>query len=256
MILDDIVAHKRTELAEAMAREPLASVERRAIAASLPRDFRGVLRGPSVRLIAEIKKRSPSKGALAASVDPVVVARAYETGGAHAISVLTDRRYFDGTLDDLTDVRASTSLPCLRKDFTIAPYQVYEARAAGADAILLIVKILDLDTVRHLRRLARELHMAALVEVQNEAEVEIALAADADLIGINNRDLTTFAVDLTTTERLRRLIPSGPIVASLSGVHHREDVDLLASWGVDAMLVGESLMRTGDPATKIRELIA
>ena len=255
MILDDIVAHKRQELASTVAASPLESVERQALAAPPPRDFRAALAKPGMSLIAEIKRSSPTKGLFAADFQPERLAREYEAAGASAISVLTDQRFFGGSLADLASVRGSVSLPCLRKDFLFDLYQVFEARAHGADAILLIVAILDDATLRRLRRLGSDLGMASLVEVHTETELERALAADADIIGVNNRDLRTFEVDLRTTERLRRRIPADRIVAGLSGISTRDDVALLESWGVAAMLVGESLMRSGDVKSKVAELL-
>jgi indole-3-glycerol phosphate synthase len=255
VILDDIVAHKRIELANTVEMTPLADIERQALAASTPRDFRAALARPGMSLIAEIKRSSPTKGLFTTDFQPTSLARQYEAAGARAISVLTDHKYFGGSLADLASVRASVSLPCLRKDFLFDPYQVLEARANDADAVLLIVSILDDATLRNLRRLATDLGMASLVEVHTEDELDRALAADADIIGVNNRDLRTFEVDIRTTERLRRRISDDRIVAGLSGIHTRADVELLESWGVAAMLVGESLMRSGDVVGKVAELL-
>ncbi|MBI2939542.1 MAG: indole-3-glycerol phosphate synthase TrpC [Chloroflexi bacterium] len=256
MILDEIVAHKRAELAERKERETLAAVEARARGQVPPRDFAVAIRQPDLTLIAEVKKASPSKGLLAPNLDPVALATAYQAGGAAAISVLTDRRFFQGELAHLTTVRTQVDRPVLRKDFLVEPYQVFEARAAGADAVLLIVSILTDEELRDLHSLAHSLGMAALVEVHDEAEARRALAAGAEIIGINNRDLRTFRVDLETTARIRPLIPPDSTLVSESGIHTRGDVARLREWGVHAMLVGESLVRSGDPAGKIWELLA
>lgn len=260
MILDDIVEYKRGELADRMARVPLAEVRARAADGAPVRDFAGALRGEGVRLIAEIKKASPVKGVLFPDLDPVRLAREYSAAGASAISVLTDEHFFQGHLDFLPRIRsglaeAGFETPLLRKDFLFDPYQVYEARAAGADAILLIVAILDQALLAEFLGLATELEMAALVEAHDEAEVDRALAAGAAVIGINNRDLRTFTVDLATTEKLRRLIPADRVVVSESGIGTPADVARLAGWRVDAMLVGESLVTSGNVAEKIGELL-
>ncbi|HEX2171180.1 MAG TPA: indole-3-glycerol phosphate synthase TrpC [Dehalococcoidia bacterium] len=261
MILDDIVAYKRAELAGQIARAPLAEVRARAESAEPVRDFGRVLRGQDVRLIAEIKKASPVKGVLFPDLDPVALARKYAAAGAAAISVLTDERFFQGHLSFLSQIRSGlaavgATTPLLRKDFLFDPYQVYEARAAGADAILLIVAILDQVQLTEYRQLAEELGLAALVETHDEGEVERALTAGARIIGINNRDLRTFTVDLGTTEKLRRLIPTDRIVVSESGIAGPAHVRRLAEWRVDAMLVGESLVTSGDVAAKVAELLA
>ncbi|MBI3977391.1 MAG: indole-3-glycerol phosphate synthase TrpC [Chloroflexi bacterium] len=260
MILDDILAHKATEIAAAKARLAPAEVRARAEAEPPPLDFAAALRrgsGP-VRLIAEVKRASPSRGVFGSDLDPSTLAAIYAANGAAAISVLTDERFFHGTLADLTAVKTRAAgpagVPVLRKDFVVDPYQVWEARAAGADAILLIVAALDDARLRDLRILAEELGMAALVEGHDEAEIDRALATGATVVGINNRDLRTFQVDLATTERLRPRIPAGCIAGGLSGIHSRADVERLAAAGVDAVLVGEALVRSADVAAKVREL--
>jgi indole-3-glycerol phosphate synthase len=255
MILDTIVAHKREELRTLKVRQPLAGL--RALAEDGPPaiSFAASLAGPAIRLIAEIKRASPSKGVFRADLDPVALARTYVENGASAISVLTDERFFQGSLDDLRGVkRAFASVPVLRKDFLFDPYQVYEARAAGADAILLIVAVLDDNLLADLLTLAYELGMHALVEVHDETELDRALKAEPIVIGINNRDLRNFAVDLKTTERLRPSIPDGKIVVAESGIHTAADVERLAGAGVDAILVGEALVTAEDTAAKVREL--
>jgi indole-3-glycerol phosphate synthase len=254
-ILDEIIDWKRDEIARLMAAEPLGAVQAAAAGAPAPRDFCGTLRQPGVSLIAEIKRASPSKGLLHPNLDAVALAREYEAGGASAISVLTDERYFQGSLDDLRAVRQSVSLPVLRKDFVLEPYQVYQARAAGADAILLIVAALEDEALASLHELAAALGMAALVEVHSAPEMERALRVNPSIVGINNRDLQTFEVSLDTTAGLRSLLPAGVSLVSESGVHSHGDVARLEALGTDAILVGEALVRAPDAGDKIRELI-
>jgi indole-3-glycerol phosphate synthase len=256
-ILDRIVDHKREELAASCAAVPLAHLRERAASAPVLRDFAGALRLSGVSLIAEVKKASPSRGVLREDFDPVALARQYAGAGAAAISVLTDEKHFQGTLAHLAAIREALpdGPPLLRKDFIFDEYQLYEARAYGADAILLIVAMLEQDLLIDLLNSARRLGMTALIEVHDEAEVERALAAGATVIGVNNRDLHTFEVDLATTERLRRLIPSERVLVAESGISAREDVVRLAAIGVDAVLIGESLVVADDPGAKIRELL-
>jgi indole-3-glycerol phosphate synthase len=210
---------------------------------------------PPLSLIAEVKRRSPSKGTLAEGVDPPAQARAYEEAGASAISVLADEKYFGGSLDDLRAVRAVVDIPVLCKDFILTPYQVYEARAAGADLLLLIVAALDDAELHQLSALTRSLGMAPLVEVHDQHDLARAIAADAALIGINNRDLTDFSVDLVTTEYLAPLVPDGVTLVSESGIATREDVERVKAAGAGVILVGETLMRSDDPGRTIRELL-
>jgi indole-3-glycerol phosphate synthase len=244
-ILDTIVAAKVADLERDTRQTPLASLRAAAERAAPARDFEAALRAAPVGVVAEIKRRSPSRGVLAESVDPPEVARRYRDAGADAISVLTEEHHFDGSLDDLVAVRAAVETPLLRKDFLFAPYHLYQARAAGADAALLIVAMLEDAALRELIQLAGEVGLAALVEVHTEPEVERALAAGARLVGINNRDLHSFAVDLAVTERLRPLVPADVLVVGESGVHGAADVARLRAAGVQAILVGESLMRAG-----------
>jgi indole-3-glycerol phosphate synthase len=220
-----------------------------------PRDFFGALADPSVvSLIAEVKRRSPASGEIRPGLEPVELARCYEAGGARAISVLTDREYFNGSLKDLARVRAAVEVPCLRKDFILDERQVWQARAAGADAILLIVRILEDARLRELQALAEELGMAALVEAHDRNEVERAVAAGARILGINNRNLDTFETDLNRTLELLDAVPHEAVLVSESGIYSGEDVSRLALRGVDAVLVGESLVRAQDPEAKAREL--
>jgi indole-3-glycerol phosphate synthase len=268
-VLDAIVERKREDLVDEMRVSPLASV--RAAASSAPRgaDFGAALLGgaarqtdPSsraslpIRIIAEIKRASPSKGVLAGDVDPAAVARLYAEGGADGISVLTERHRFLGSLEDLQAVRRAVDVPLLRKDFLFDPYHLYQARAAGADAALLIVAMLEQSALVDLMRLAGELGLTALVEVHTGAELERAIAADARVIGINNRDLHTFQVDLAVTERLAPRVPVGCTIVGESGVFTAADVERLRATGVHALLVGEALMRAGldRVADKIGEL--
>ncbi len=250
-ILETIVAHKLIEVAARKAELPLAVLHEQLAEAPLPRNFLAALLSPArpaPRVIAEIKRRSPSKGELRPGLDAVELARIYEQNGASAISVLTDEHFFGGSLDDLRNVRAASTLPLLRKDFVIDPYQIYEARMAGADAILLIAAILAPEQIAAYSHLAAELGMAALVEVHNRAELTSALTANAKLIGINNRDLHTFKVTLDTTRALRPLIPPGAVVVSESGIYTRADRESLRDMDIDALLVGESLLVSSDIA--------
>lgn len=255
-ILDDIFAHKRDEVARRKQIRPPDVVRAEAQRAAPPRDVIAALHASRTRpaLIAEIKRASPSQGLLAADLDPLRLARTYQQNGAAAISVLTDERFFQGCLDDLDRVRQEVSLPVLRKDFILDPYQVYESRAAGADAVLLIAAMLSDEDLQALYGLIDALGMTALVEVHDEMELERALRLEPRLLGINNRDLRTFRVDLETTARLRPLIPAGLTVVAESGVHTRRDAASLARVGADAILVGESLVTARDPAARVREL--
>ena len=238
-----------------------AEVERRR-GSALPsredevRDFRGALSRPGVSLIAEHKRRSPSAGAIRNGVALEDVVTAYERGGAAALSVLTEGPHFGGSLDDLRHARRTSPLPTLRKDFIVDPYQVHESFAVGADAILLIVAALADPLLAELHDLARELGLAALVEVHDEAELERALALGARLVGINNRDLTTLEVDVDRTFQLRERIPAGTVVVAESGFGAREQIERLAAAGVDAVLIGEALMRATDVEAAVRRLTA
>jgi len=223
---------------------------------SARRDFRAALAARSPAIIAEVKKASPSKGVLSANFEPVRIARAYQRGGAAALSVLTDRSFFQGDLSDLEAAREATGLPVLRKDFTIAKSQVLEAAAHGADAILLIAALLSEREIRDFREAAAGYRMAALVEVHNLREMETAIAAGSDIIGVNNRDLTTFEVSLEVSLRLAEHIPHGVLAVSESGIHSPADIARLREAGYSAFLVGERLMKSGDPAAALRELAA
>jgi indole-3-glycerol phosphate synthase len=255
-ILDEIVHSKRAEVAAAKHQLPLENLFARVTAAAPPRDFRGALAGGrGIRLIAEIKKASPSAQTIRHDFDPVSIARIYEQNGASCLSVLTDTPYFQGCLDYLTQVSAEVQIPVLRKDFVIDDYQVFEARAAGADAILLIAEILDDASLERLRVLAESLGMSALVEFHDEANLSRAVGAGSTLIGINNRNLRNFTTDIDHTLRLRDRIPASIIVVSESGIRDRADVERLEAAGISAILVGESLMRAPDLATAVARLL-
>jgi len=258
MILDQIVADNRQELKARKHTLPLAELQRVASEQPPPLDFAPVLRGDRIQLIAEVKKASPSRGIICPDFNPVAIAQTYASNGASVISVLTEAKYFQGSLDHLKDISkalGSKRLPLLRKDFIYDPYQVYESRIYGADSLLLIVAILTPEKLDELLGLSHELGMSCLVEVHNEVELEIALNSGVRVIGINNRDLTTFTVDLTTTKHLRPLIPQDRIIVSESGIKNHSDIEKLREWGVDAVLIGESLMAASDIAQKIKELL-
>jgi indole-3-glycerol phosphate synthase len=256
-ILDRIIGHKREELAAAKTAMPLSELRSRVTQAPRSRDFEAALRGPGVGLIAEVKKASPSRGVLRTEFDHIRLAEQYAEGGASAISVLTDEAHFQGTLGHLADIRRELpdGPPLLRKDFLFEEYQLYEARCHGADAVLLITAVLDAGLLKDLISQTAALGMAALVEVHDEAEMERAADAGAAVIGVNNRDLRTFEVDIATTERLRPLVPAGCTLIAESGIFTRDDMLRLESCGVDAVLIGEALVTAPNPAAKIRELL-
>ena len=257
--LERIVATTQADLIERKARVSLDQMREQAPKAPPARRLTMWLRrmnNSPARLIAEVKRASPSKGMLAETFDPVAQALAYEAGGASVISVLTEPHFFLGSLDHLAAVRANVSLPVLRKDFIIDPYQVYEARAVGADAVLLICALLDDATLRDLLALTRDLGMEALVEAHNAQETERAVAADANVIGVNSRDLRTFAVDTNVVRHLRPLVPDDRVFVAESGITDALGAVRARAWGADAILVGEALMRAGDPTAKARELAA
>ena len=253
-ILARIVAKKREELRRDLPREEWESRAETAIASR--RDFAAALRSRMPAVIAEVKQASPSKGILSADFDPVRIACEYERGGAVALSVLTDESFFRGSLADLEHARAATAVPVLRKDFTIAREQITEAAAHSADAVLLIAAILTERGIRDFREAAAQYRMAALVEVHNRRELDTAIAAGSDIIGVNNRDLTTFEVTLETSLRLAEHIPAGVLRISESGIHNANDVSRLCAAGFTGFLVGEHLMKSGDAAAAIQALVA
>lgn len=258
MILDKILARKHQEVAEARGKEPLTELRQRVDGLAPTRGFAGALRRRAVSgtaVIAEVKKGSPSKGIIREDFDPEAIAAAYERAGAACLSVLTDRDFFFGDLAYLRRIAGVVRLPLLRKDFIVDPYQVYEARAAGADAVLLIAAALDLNQLQDLTALAKELDLDVLMEVHDEAELEIALQTPAELIGINNRNLQTFEVSLEVTERLLPAIPKDRLVVAESGIVSRADIRRLQRAGAGAFLIGESLMRETDIEGKLQELL-
>lgn len=256
-ILDTILAHKREEVAARKAKMPYIEEAARGIG-WVCRDFYQALLAPpvgSVALIAEVKKASPSAGVIRPGFDPVQIARVYEQSGAACLSVLTDEHFFQGHDGYLTAIRVAVDLPLLRKDFIVDAYQIYEARAIGADAILLIAAALSPAQLADYRALAGEIGMTALVEVHTEAEMQVALGAGARLIGINSRDLNTFATDLATVERLAALVPQGVTLVAESGIKTLADVRRVADAGAKAVLVGETFMRAPDIGAAVRGLM-
>jgi len=256
MFLDKIVAEKREELKQRQKTIPLPELRAAIMERPLPLDMAVALSGDSLRLIAEVKRASPSRGALCPDLDPVKLAGTYARCGAAAISVLTESRYFGGSREDLEAIkRALPDIPLLRKDFILTPYQIFESCAWGADAVLLIVAILDDFELGELLSLSHALGMQCLIEVHNQNELERALACGARIIGINNRDLDTMKVDINVTKQLRPPIPRGRVVVSESGIKGRDEVQKLKEWKVNAMLVGEALVTADDVAAKIKELL-
>lgn len=256
MILDDIIAYKKKELAETKRRVPLADIKSRAADAGPTRGFGINLAGcEEIRLIAEVKKASPSKGVIRADFDAVKIARAYEESGASCISVLTEEKFFQGKIEYLDGIRRAVGLPLLRKDFIIDEYQIFEARAAGADAVLLIAACLERQQIEDFLGIAGQIGLDALVESHTYKELDKALFSGAGIVGINNRNLSTFSVSLQTTLDLLKDIPEDRTVVSESGIKTRDDVVMLQKAGVDAILVGESLMREKDIGKKVKELL-
>jgi len=258
MILSEIVEAKKEELERTTRARPLSQLKALASGNRAPLDFASALKGNGTKLIAEIKRASPSKGLICPDLDPVQLAMTYAGNGAAAISVLTEERYFQGKLEYLPAIGKrleGQDVPLLRKDFIFDHYQIHESRAFGADALLLIAAILSRDQLSELLLLSHAQGMQCLVEVHDENDLDEALLSGAHVIGINNRDLTTFDVDLNTTRRLRPLVPPDRVVVSESGIKNRDDVRTLAGWGVDCILVGEALVAAGDVAMKMRELL-
>ncbi len=255
-ILDKIVATKRQEIEQAKSRRPVAELQAALRDAPPARDFFAALAAPGpIRLIAEVKKASPSKGIIRADFQPVEIAKAYERAGASCLSVLTDEAYFQGSLDYLRAIRQQVGLPVLRKDFILDPYQLLEAREAGADAVLLIAECLDDCHLRALHNEALEWGLTPLVEFYEPDNLPRVLEAGATLIGVNNRDLRSFSVDLHHTVRMREQVPDHCLLVGESGIHSREDVLLLERAGVNAILVGERLMASSDIAEAVHQLL-
>ena len=255
-ILQKIVNHKLIEVEAAKQRRPQAGVVAEANSSAPARNFVAALQSyKGVALIAEVKKASPSKGVIRADFNPVSIAKTYAEAGAACISVLTDEHFFQGHLDYLKAIRQEVQIPLLRKDFIIDEYQVFEARAAGADAVLLIAECLTNEQLISLHNRIVELGMTPLVELYDAANVEKVLAANPSLVGVNNRDLNTFEVDLNHSVKVKQLLPSTVTFVSESGIYHRDDVEMLEKSGVDAMLVGESLMRADDIGNAVKKLL-
>lgn len=252
--LDDIVQATRDSLARRKRERPLAELEHEAAGRGEGRPFQEALAHPGTSLIAEHKRRSPSAGVIREGATVTEIVHAYERGGAAAISVLTEEQHFGGSLDDLVEARRATHLPILRKDFCVDPYQLFEAKAAGADAVLLVVGSLHKADLATLYADAQALDLDAIVEVHDAAELDCALELDVDVIGINNRNLADFSVDIQTTVDLLAAIPTGKTVVSESGIRTRQEIEELERVGVDAVLIGETLMRSADPEAAVREL--
>ena len=257
-ILDEIVAAKRRELENSKVEVSVSRLQERAEGQRPPFNLAGALMGGPVRVIGEVKKASPVKGLLKRDFDAVALAASYADNGAAAISVLTNVDHFQGSLRDMEEVREAMyprQVPVLRKDFIFDPYQIYESRASGADAVLLIVAILTHEKLRELLELSQKLWMQCVVEVHDEAELRVALDAGAEIVGINNRDLTTFVVDLGVTERIAPLVPEGKVIVSESGVSERDHIRRAGRAGAHAVLIGEALMTAVDAGAKLRELL-
>lgn len=254
-MLDKIIAKKRVEVERRKEVLPLARLKECIAQQKPPLDFALALKGKPIWLIAEVKQASPSRGVLCPNFNPAELAITYAQGGASAISVLTEVNYFQGSIDHLAAIREVVKLPLLRKDFIFDPYQVYETRAYGADALLLIVNILSQEQLKELLATSHRLGLKCLVEVHHETEVARALLSGAEIIGINNRDLDTFAVDINTTGRLSPLIPRQKIVVAESGVKSRRDIEKLMGWRVNAVLIGEALVSANNILSKMKELM-
>lgn len=255
MILDDIVRDKRADLADTKKRVSVDALRQRPLFSEPRRGFGRAIAAGGRAIVAEVKKASPSKGVIRPDFDPIAIARSYAAFGARAISVLTEEHYFQGHLDYMVQIRGSVDVPLLRKDFMVDAYQLYEARACGADAVLLIVAILSDVQLRELLFLAEELNLSALVEVHTEDELERAVQTGASIVGINNRDLRTFRTSLETTEQLVPLVPPTAQVIAESGIDGIADIERLEKIGVQAFLIGETLMREADPGAKLAELL-
>jgi len=254
--LEAIVEHVRNEVNRRRLQVPVMALRDRPLFRSPARGFAQALQGPSRRIIAEVKRASPSKGLIREDFDPVAIAKAYAQHGASAVSVLTEERFFQGSLMHLEQIRAVVDVPLLRKDFILDPYQLTEAKSCGADAVLLIAALLDPSFMGELREQANALGLDTLVEIHNEAELFKALKIGPQVIGINNRDLQTFEVSLETTERLAPLIPQGMPAVCESGIDNVAQIKQVEAWGIHVFLIGESLMRVPEPGAKLAELFA
>jgi indole-3-glycerol phosphate synthase len=255
-MLDKIIAQKREEVYQRKKVATIVYLQERITWQRPTLDLARALKSDHVQLIAEVKQASPSRGMLSSNFNPLELAQTYAEGGAAAISILTEANYFMGSIDYLTAIKEVVGLPLLRKDFIFDPYQIYESRAYGADALLLIAAILSREQLKELVSLSHSLGLRCLIEVHNEGEVERSVVSEAEIIGINNRDLNTFAVDISTSRRLRPLVPKEKIVVSESGIKSRRDMEKLSQWGVDAVLVGEALVTASNVRAKMQELLS
>jgi indole-3-glycerol phosphate synthase len=254
-MLDKIIAQKKEEVKQRKKEATIPYLQKRIARQKPALDLALALKGDHICLIAEVKQASPSRGMLSSNFNPIELAQTYAEGGAAAISVLTESNYFMGSIEHIAAIKEVVGLPLLRKDFIFDLYQIYESRAYGADALLLIASILRQQQLKEFISLSRSLGLRCLVEVHNEGEVERAVLSEAEIIGINNRDLDTFVVDINTTHRLRPLVPKEKIVVSESGIKSKGDIEKLGKWGVDAVLVGEALVTAGDVLAKMQELL-
>ena len=255
MILDEIVETKRREVVRRKKTKPLRALEKAIAEMPATRDFRMAIGAAECMIIAEVKRRSPSRGVIRTDFDPVRIAREYESHGAAAVSVLTDETFFGGSDADLTAVKGAVALPVLRKEFIVDPYQIFEARVIGADAVLLIAAILAREQLREYVDLAASLGMASLVEIHDREELEKALATGAEIIGINNRDLKTFETDIRISLELSPLIPEGRIAVSESGIRSRAEIEILLKAGIRAFLIGETLIAAPEIGLKLEALL-
>lgn len=257
MILDDIVEYKKGELNKSKELIPLSELQLKLRNMPLPLDFYSTaIADSSPKIISEIKKASPSKGIICENFDPVKIAKSYEINGASAISVLTDEKFFQGSLDYLSQIKSVVNIPLLRKDFTLDPYQIYEARAHGADIVLLIAAILDKTQIKEYLGIVESLNMNAIVEIHNHEELDNVIDTGCKIIGINNRNLKTFEVDLSTTVELKKYIPEDVLVISESGISDPEDIRMLRKLGVNTFLIGESFMKSDDPGSTLQRYIS
>ena len=255
-MLDKIIAQKREEVKQRKKVANMTYLQERIARQKPPLDLALALKGDNIRLITEVKRASPSRGILSPNFNPIKLAQTYAEGGAAAISVLTEANYFMGSIEHLAAINEAVGLPLLRKDFILDSYQIYESRAYGADALLLIAAILSQEKLNEFLSLSRSLGLRCLVEVHNKNDVERAVLSGAQIVGINNRDLNTFVVDINTTRRIRPLVPKEKIVVSESGIKSRRDIERLRKWGVNAVLVGEALVIADDISARMKALLS